>query len=458
MTGYKVKNADIFGRIGTGVAQGLAETLPKEVERGRLSEGLGRFEQESANLSPMQQVARLSAIPGITPQMIDTLGQLAKQQGLRNAYSNRNGRSTSEIGRENNMPTTETGFNQTAPKFAEGIKGARARAIQQEPSENVQPEEFGQPQIAPKNPISAEMIPRKNWDVKQFEDKLADNWERMPQQTYEQVYQKTKEDEARYLAQPEGEQRIDEYRKEKKDELNNALIKQLETKLQKKGEGVYGDITGEALNNLRRGAERELATNPNASIEDVANKWSTKALDFAKAKTQLKTLSAKNPWALPILANKEEFRHKLEEYSKIYADANNSEEFFNELKSEFNLSPQGAATLAFPTNKNIKSYISNIKPGARLHNLPNVEASAKMAVDLENKIQSSDSLLAIARELRYKDPAFDENAFFDQIRKDNEEGRIGLTQRQKRELSEGSSGLTPHWADILILPFFREQK
>ncbi len=70
----------VFGRLGAGLGKGLAEQLPKEVERSRLSSGLKNFEQESGNLNPMQQLARLSSIPGITPQMIQSFGELGKQQ------------------------------------------------------------------------------------------------------------------------------------------------------------------------------------------------------------------------------------------------------------------------------------------------------------------------------------------------------------------------------------------
>lgn len=80
MAGYKVSPGNIFGRIGSGIGQGLAESLPKEIERGRLAEGLGRFEQEAANLTPMQQYSRIAAIPGMTPESQRQFGELARQQ------------------------------------------------------------------------------------------------------------------------------------------------------------------------------------------------------------------------------------------------------------------------------------------------------------------------------------------------------------------------------------------
>lgn len=77
----------IFGRLGKGLAQGLAETVPKEIERNRLASGLQTFEKEHGNLTPIQQLARLSSIPGITPQMIQSFGDLAKQQAKGNALT-----------------------------------------------------------------------------------------------------------------------------------------------------------------------------------------------------------------------------------------------------------------------------------------------------------------------------------------------------------------------------------
>lgn len=40
MAGQKIKQGNIFGRIGSGIGQGLAEHAPKEIERSRLASGL----------------------------------------------------------------------------------------------------------------------------------------------------------------------------------------------------------------------------------------------------------------------------------------------------------------------------------------------------------------------------------------------------------------------------------
>jgi len=66
---YQVKQGNIFGRLGSGIGQGLAEQLPKEIERSRLAQGLEDLSQQQG-LSPTQKFAKLAAIPGVTPQMI----------------------------------------------------------------------------------------------------------------------------------------------------------------------------------------------------------------------------------------------------------------------------------------------------------------------------------------------------------------------------------------------------
>lgn len=98
-----IPQPNIFGRIGTGIGQGLAEQLPKEIERGRLQSGLKQFEQDYQQLTPIQQLARLSAIPGITPQSIQSFQELAKNQNQGNAFRNSGGGAGAPIPGENPM-------------------------------------------------------------------------------------------------------------------------------------------------------------------------------------------------------------------------------------------------------------------------------------------------------------------------------------------------------------------
>lgn len=78
--GYKVQKANIFGQIGESLGKSLAETVPKEIERHRLSSGLRDFSKNAENMTPMQQMANLLSIPGMSNQGIESMGKLARNQ------------------------------------------------------------------------------------------------------------------------------------------------------------------------------------------------------------------------------------------------------------------------------------------------------------------------------------------------------------------------------------------
>lgn len=79
MTSTKIKQPNIWGRIGSGIGEGFSQNFSKEVERGRLASGLKQFEQESGNLTPMQQLARLAPLVSEYPQLVQSFGDLAKR-------------------------------------------------------------------------------------------------------------------------------------------------------------------------------------------------------------------------------------------------------------------------------------------------------------------------------------------------------------------------------------------
>jgi hypothetical protein len=203
-----IKNADLFGRIGSGIGQGLAEQFPKEMERGRLASGLKNFEQEHANLNPMQQLARLSAIPGITPQMIQSFSELAKHQNQGNAYRN----SIGEMGRKASPDLTE--IKQAAlldRASSNGIpmeQGVNAQSLannQTVPIENNQrTPNLGRvediPQVAQGNPLNQQNLSRPRWTPQQRNALVADYISQgfLP----DKAQQLAADDEAIYLGEP----------------------------------------------------------------------------------------------------------------------------------------------------------------------------------------------------------------------------------------------------------------
>lgn len=442
---FKVSQGSLAGRVGAGLGKGLGEQLPKEAERYRLSQGLKQFEQEAQGLTPLQQYTRLLPILSGTPQgaqALQALPEILKQQNMRQAYARR-------AGQENQLPPeTESAM---ASQGRIGAQGQPPRNFQPQEGEFVEPGERGQPQIVETNPLDPNAIPAIPWSQRRKDQEITRALDDGIVQTIPEAIQYVNELERSELARPKAVQEQNAYFREQQDLADEAFTKHLETKLEKTKEGVYADITGENQINLKRSMYKDLKTDPNATIEDVANYWSNKALDLVKTKSGIRELAGKNIFSK--ITKGSENADKLKTYQKIYAETGNQEEFYNTLRSNFNLSPQGAAYLAYPRSKGVSNYIEKSKsiPYMNLSAAP--AHSRKYASDIENLINREDSLLAIARDFRQKDPMFDQRAFFSQLREDQD--TLGLTPRQKREIAQGESEIFPNWGDLLILPKFR---
>jgi hypothetical protein len=72
--------------------------------------------------------------------------------------------------------------------------------------------------------------------------------------------------------------------------------------------------------------------------------------------------------------------------------------------------------------------------------------------DLIKNMSPNDSVLAIARNMKQRYPGFDENAYFDYLRENQD--RLGTNSRLIREINAGVSDFLPDWRDIGLFPAF----
>jgi hypothetical protein len=126
---YSIKPGNLFGRIGTELGKGLAEQIPKEVERTRLAQGLEALGQEQG-LTRFQQLGRLATLPGTSPQLIQSGGRLLEQEAKSHAFGQPQGqpaatpkfpekqRSPQSQPQEKNAPSLTT--EETLQKAQEG--------------------------------------------------------------------------------------------------------------------------------------------------------------------------------------------------------------------------------------------------------------------------------------------------------------------------------------------------
>jgi hypothetical protein len=468
-----IKQGDIFGRIGSGFGKGLAEQVPKEIERNRLSSGLKAFEQEHQNLNPMQQLARLSAIPGITPQTIQSFSDLAKTNNMANAYRNVAG----GYGRGNQGQPPESSADITPVQERQFLDNI-ARPMQQgtirgQPQGRVPDQQaMGGGRFSSREPEQPLSSPNENtfnpaaktslpWPLQQRDARILHYIDKgfLPDQSQRMAA----DDEARELGVAPVLQQRQREDMERTTTAKNELERHLETKFQKTKEGIYKDLPGEFKINLERAMQKALRTNPNLSIEDAAHEFSKKALATAKARNQFDK-TAKTT-GLEAFAKKQETLSKLNDYSGTFKDSGNSEEYYNILKKEpvdggMGLSSEGAATVAFPISPSWNNYVNNFKPQnfkqTKYGEVPDPKRSEansrKAAIDIGKMLTEDDSLLTIARALRQKDPYFDQEAFFDEIKQNMK--TLNLNDRQRLEIPERNTDWLPTWGDMRIFNWF----
>jgi hypothetical protein len=471
----RIKQGNIFGRVGTGIGRGLAEQAPKEIEHHRLRTGLQSLadKADQGNLSPAQFLAQAAGTYGATPQMIQSFGELAKQQNRGNAYRNSAGGQSPPNASANIRPSQEAqlldqeindqqqpqnNFNPGQPQRQMPTRPDQGITSNGQRTPNVQPGEQT-PEIANQNPTRKEAEPRGPWTPQQRDARIVHYLD----QNYlpEEAKSQAADDEARFREGPKAEQDRDEYLKTQSQEARDELTRQLETKLQKQGNDVFKDVIGEYRTDMEKGIERDLRLNPKLSVKKAADDWSNRALNVAKAKNEVKELAKTTGSEIIWNGKAADVLNDLRSASDFFKDFGNSEEYYNILRKEFELSKQGAAIIAFPATQKVNEYVKSFKPtsvwfkNTDATSVPQqIESSArKAAVEIGQRINSNDSILGIARMLNERDPNFDQRAFFAQLNEDK--SKLPLNDRQRREVAQSSRDIIPAWGDIKIFPWNR---
>lgn len=438
-----IKQGDIFGRLGAGIGKGLSEQVPKEIERARLSSGLRELGQKQG-LTPFQQFAELSGLPGVTPQMIQSGSELLRQQGQREAFSRP--KVSSSIGAQ---PSSNLSKGLDSVDFANLNKRS---SPSQDIASPIPQGNFpsGEPQIVEKNPLSPEMQPAIPWTPERRDEEIGRVWDQNPYLTFQEVQNRVEDNERRYLESPQAYQQQQEHLKKIQEDVNTEIDSQLRKKLQiPKDQELFGDkISGESINRIQRGVSRDLRKNPDSNVNDLVNTWTDLALQNDKDKVELTSL-ANRPWDEKILPiKKAETLSKIKSFSKNFKKFGNSEELYNKLKSDFKLSPEGASALAYELSNQAKDYISKIKPSTGLNYYQN---TIKHAQNLKDYLTREDSVLSVAKHIKEKDPFFDLRTFLQEARSIQQE--LGLSGTQINQMNaRGVEDFFPNWGDLSLFP------
>jgi hypothetical protein len=457
-----IKQANIFGRLGTAVGKGLAEQIPKEIERTRLQAGLEDLATNTEGMTPFQRFAKLSGVPGITPQAIQSGSELLRQEAIRNSFRNQPGQPPQSSAQP--MPGQQ-GANINDVRFANLPPDKVGRSVMQ--GDRI-PTDFAtrgaeaaaNQGLVRENPAQAKFVPVPQWTPEQRNDNLGRLGERHPELSFEQLQQLNADDERRYLEAPAGYRQQRDYMKGLEDEADAEFDRQLQTTLQKEGKDTYGDLTGETQLDIKKSMRHDLATNPNLTIREAAEKWVKKGKDFVDTKNQVREM-AERDFLDKILPHKKESNLKaLKEAQKSYDELGRKREFYNMLRSNnkseegiygFGLSPGAAALIAYPRSQSIKSLIKSVKHADLYHPQKSVANTRKLAEEFSKNRTNSDSILAFTREMSQKFPQFNTQVFLDYLRDNKDE--FNFNPDQLKEIQRNYEDFFPNWGDLALFPY-----
>lgn len=434
-----IPQPNIFGRIGTGLGQGLAEQLPKEIERGRLASGINEL-ANTPNLTQLQGLAGLVGAGAYNyPQLMQTAGELLKQQGMSNAIRRRaTGESTGGQQTSNGLPQSyppsqqvalQAGTNQTQPS----IQGQGERP------------EGGVASISPTQAALNPYIPKTNDQLLQRAGQLQlEDPGLYP--TFESAYQgAAKEDQQEQaISSAKQGQRLSEQNVE--SNIQNQIDRMQERANVKIPENVTQPIVRKAMDDVRLARKSELK-----AAQDAQN-------EMDKISREYDATSRLGKWSKP-----SEMRRAVNSLRDDFKQRNDLENFADKMVGESGFSNPIAYWKTFPVEEypEIQKHLSQIKKApieTYKRGLPDPLANERQVYDFAEKVapllsKSGASPLSIAQELKMK--GLNPDHFLDYLVKNKRE--LNLNERQIRELGKTREWL-PNLTDIIFLYGINEQR
>lgn len=423
---YKVKQGDIFGRIGTSVGQAVAEQVPKEVERSRLVSGLKQFQQGASSRTPIENLTELYAIPGVTPQMIQSYSELAKQQAKSNALNQYQGQDREQ--KPSRFPGTE---NQPQG----------------------QPEKKPAPSITTRPPIEETLNPYIPKTYDEIQARAADLYNKN-QGLYESNPQNAINAAIQEDAQAQARSNAVQSVRTKEQDVQNKVISGLQGQLKTLGVevpgNVYSDIEDKAIQ-----AVKPKAQGGRGLTEQQALKEYGKELDeISRQYRDVATVGTAKIFSRSPSGNKS----ALNALQKGFEKRNDLENFADLMVAKNGLSQSKANYLAYPVNRNkdVNNYLANMKELKPKFSMkkgyptkeisPTLRDNATLAASekLAFKLNKDDSLLAIGEELKSR--GYNPSVWMDYI--DKNRNHLDLTERQARELGKNrdfTSSMNDMW-------------
>lgn len=228
----------------------------------------------------------------------------------------------------------------------------------------------------------------------------------------------------------------------------NAFNKAVADRLEKAGSGVNQAVTGDLKQDFLRKAQRE-AAKEGISAEKAADQASRDLLDFAKARSNLNSMTV--PSLLGLTPSGKAAQSKLQAVKKDYEKLDRMELFEDDLVNKTGLSTGVASFVAFPPENNpkINRYLQDTKKktsfnpfqGALVKGIQTKDIKGKTARTpqeigqfIADNIQPNDSLNSLATAFNAR--GYDPQIILDVVQQQWDDGKLSLNRRQQRDLQK----------------------
>lgn len=357
-----IKQGDIFGRVGSGLAKGLSEQVPKEMERNRLATGLKNL-GEQKNLSPFQQYAGLVGVAHDYPQVVQSGSDLLRQQAYLNSLQNQYEGGGPSSGSRGYVPTQE---ELDSPLKGEIPTLADEKSTQESYKNYIPPQEQEERRDAyenfQKNPA------RYGY---QFDNALAER---------KSITQRNMERQKAFQEQ-------EKIAIGKEDILKNALIKETQklglTDVQPEIYQKYEQKMIEAILPKKDGGE-------GLTQNEAAQKYSQEIRQIYRNNKDLESMSSWSAW---------DYNRLLDTLKNDFASRGDEQLLMDKLVADHHHSPEYAAYRAYGLSDKEKKALKSLEYRPSTTGLPGFPLKQFEYEKIKKAMGSSGSPLAIAYKL-----------------------------------------------------------
>lgn len=392
---YQVKLAPPWARAGEGFGKGLAEQLPQEMSRGRLAKGLQNFAETSKGKSPMEQFAQLAGIPGITPQMMQTFGDIARSQAQAGAAG--------AAFPEDTERAPPSPYEEMAPK---GMSTSET------------------PSVTTQQPIEETLNPYIPMTQQEKYKRAADVYNNNPalfKHEFENALNFVEQEDAKAHTRS---QEIQSKRQKEQDVLNKVKA-DLQEKFDRLGAkeyvptNVYEELENKAIEAVKSGR----------MTEHQAGKEFGKELE--RIDRDYASLDGLGNWFFSF-GNPKNTQGNINALRENFAKRGDLRNFADSLIAKNGLSPEMAYSQAYPVQNdaNVMGALRDVKP---IYKFKAKEAeTSKIVEKIAKRMGKNSSPLAIGMYLRRK--GYDPSVFYEYLNNNRDE--LGLTEVQVNQLGK----------------------